>query len=165
MKKGFRIPHSKIVGMDDYEFFWAIIEPIWPDNSVIDELEHISQGTPGQRAIYATTLFMREVDNGGLEQFFLNSSGLYSKEVLIGFQLLGMNEHAEIIKRSFNFFPNGEVPLDSEERQEYLNKKEKEIKAFFEPLSDQIYGEERLFPYFRKYIESHPEEFFVDNYS
>jgi hypothetical protein len=148
--------------MKDEELFWAVLEPIWPDDSVTDELEHISQGTPGQRAIYVTTLFMREVDNGGIEQFFLNSSGIYSEEVLKGLQLLGMNEHYDIVKKAFNFFPNGKVPINWKKRQKYLRKRQKEIEAYFEPLNEQIYGEEKIYPYFRKYIDSHPQEFFTN---
>jgi len=147
--------------MTDEELFWAVIEPIWPDETIVDELKHISKGTPGQKAIFATTLFMREVDNGGIEQFLFNSSGIYSKEVLKGFELLEMKDHYEITKKAFGFFLFGKVPKDWGKRQRYLAKREKKQVSFFEPLNDQIYGEERLYPYFKKYIHSHQNEFFV----
>jgi hypothetical protein len=158
----FRIPYSETEEMSEEELFWAVIEPIWPDEFVVDELEHLSKGTPGQRAIFSTTLFMREVDNGGIEQFFFNSSGIYSNEVLEGFKLLGMKEHYETVKKAFDFFPRGKVPADWRKRQKYLAKREKKLATFFEPLNDQIYGEERLYPYYRKYIDAHHNEFFIE---
>ncbi|MEW6620622.1 MAG: DUF4375 domain-containing protein [bacterium] len=162
--KGFdyRISKSTVKGMNDEELFWKVIEPIWPNSSVIDELKHISYGSPGQRAIYTTTLFMREVDNGGLQQFFWNSSGIYSEEVLKGFRLLGMTLHAEILSQAFKFFPDGKVPLDRNIRQKFLDIPEDQLEAYFEPLNEQLYGEEQLYPFFKRYIELHPEEFFID---
>ena len=166
-KKDFRISKSTVQNLDEEALFWAVIKPIWPDNSVEDELEHISQGTPGQRALYATTLFMREVDNGGLEQFFWNSSGLYSEEVLKGFELLGMHHHAELVRKAFSFFPNGKVPIDWEKREDYLeskgyDSKVDQVKEFYSSLNDELYGEEKLYPYFKKYIETHGKDFFIE---
>jgi hypothetical protein len=90
----FRIPRSKVAGLDDASYFWALIGPIWPDASVDDELKHIALGTPGQRALYVVTLCIREVCNGGLEQFFSNSNGMYAAEVSKALRLLGATEHA-----------------------------------------------------------------------
>jgi hypothetical protein len=164
MKKDFRISSQNVKSLSDEELFWAVIEPIWPasEDDTKDELKHISDGTPGQRAIYTTTLFIREVNNGGLHQFFSNSSGIYAKEVLKGFELLGVDKHACILKKAFEFFPDGKVPLDRELRQSCLQKRKNDIKTFFDPLDDELFGEERLYPYFRKYIDSHPHDFFND---
>jgi len=85
----FRIPRATTQNMSDEELFWAVIEPIWPDSEVHDELKRIEHGTPGQRALYTATLFAREVDNGGLAQFLSNSSGMYAKYVKEGLRLLG----------------------------------------------------------------------------
>src|SRR5215467_6304043 len=89
--KDFRIAKATALGLTDEELFWAVIEPIWPNTEVElpDELARITQCTPGQRAIYATTLFAREIDNGGIAQFFRNSSGMYATQVEEGFRLLG----------------------------------------------------------------------------
>jgi len=159
----YRIPKSTVEGMNDEDLFWAVIEPIWPDSSVVDELKHISYGTPGQKALYTTTLFMREVDNGGLQQFFWNSSGIYSEEVLKGFRLLGMSLHAQILEQAFKFFPNGNVSLDTLTRRKLLDIPTDQLDAYFEPLDEQLYGEERLYLFFKHYIDLHPEEFFINH--
>jgi hypothetical protein len=158
MKNDFRIPRATVEGMDDGSLFWALIEPIWPDTEV-DELQRIAQGTPGQRAFYATTLFMRETDNGGVEQFFYNSSGMYLQFVLEGFRVLEAFNHLGALHEAMSLFPEGIVPLDRDDR---IRAVEKIPKDRFEPMNGKLYGEERLWPIFRKYLKEHPEEFFKD---
>ena len=159
----FRISRSSVDGLDDSHLFWAVIEPVWPDASVDDELKHIASATPGQRAIYVATLFIREVDNGGLAQFFSNSSGMYTEELLKGLRLLGADQYASVVEQASRIFPEGKVPIDREERANLMRAIPKgELKQVLEPLEDELFGEERLWPFFRKYIELHPQEFFVE---
>jgi len=149
--------------MDEADFFWALIEPLWPDASVRNELRHIAKATPGQRALYVLTLFMREVDNGGLEQFFFNSSGMYSEEVQKALRLLGAHDQLSAFEAALEIFPDGTVPEDQEERTDLVEAIPKQQrKRFFESLNERLYGEERLWPHFQRYIDAHPEEFFVN---
>lgn len=160
----YRVPRSAVDGLEGDDFLWAVIEPTWPDSSVHDELHHIAAATPGQRAIYTVTIFMRELDNGGLEQFYFNSSGIYAQAVLEGLRLLGADGDADIFQRSFAVFPNGQVPEDWRDRRAALSAIGRdELRHHFVPLEDQLYGEERLTPYFHAYIEKHPEEFFLES--
>jgi hypothetical protein len=107
-------------GLEDEGLFWAVIHLIWPDASVDDELAHIAKGTPGQRAIYTTTLFAREVDNGAVAQFLGNGSGIYAKAVVEGLQLLGTDELLEALLAGLGVFPNGEAPIDWETRRKRI---------------------------------------------
>jgi len=162
----FRIPRSSVVGLkDEGDYFWALIERVWPEEAV-GELERLKSATPGQRALYVTTLFVREVDNGGLDQFFSNSSGMYASEVRKAFRLLGADEHAAAFEKAIKIFPGGRPPLDQEDRQNLLEDiPEARRRAFFEPLEQDLYGEHRLWPYFQKYVDMHPNEFFLDEES
>ncbi len=56
-----RVSRAAVVGLDDEALSWAVIEPVWPDAGVKDELAHVGKATVGQRAFYVTTLFAREV--------------------------------------------------------------------------------------------------------
>ena len=159
MKKDFRILRAMVEGADDDKLFWGLIEPIWPDSSVVDELQHIARCTPGQRAMYVTTLFMREVDNGGVEQFFHNSSGMYTQAVLEGLRLLEAYDHLAALQQAMSLFPAGMVPVDWDDRIAAVDRIPKER---FGPMNGQLYGEDRLWPFFRKYLAAHPEEFFSD---
>lgn len=162
----FRIPRSSVDGLDEAEFFWALIEPVWPDTSVEDELAHVESATPGQRALYVVTLCIREVCNGGLDQFFRNSSGMYADEVRKGLRLLNAIEHATAFEQALKVFPGAHVPIDQEERQAILESIPKaRRKAIFRPLQEEFFGEERIWPYFQKYVDTHPSEFFSDDLS
>src|SRR4051812_1516732 len=117
----FRISRSQANGLSGDDLLWAVMEPVWPDASVRDELQHIAPATPGQRAVYVATLFIREVDNGGLHQFFFNSSGQYAEEVVRGLRLLGLDEEGDLLERSFSIFPQGRVPHDWRDRRRLLD--------------------------------------------
>lgn len=164
--KDFRIDKSLTTGMEDDELLWEVIEPIWPSTEQEDTIYYISQGTKGQQAIYSITLFIREVDNGGLEQFFTNSSGKYINMVLDGLELINANEHLNTLKEAIKLFPGGKVPIDRYARIIIMNKQLKELKIneseYFEQFNKKLYNEERLHKYFLKYINEHEIEFFKE---
>ena len=149
--------------MDDGALFWAIIKRAWPDATMPDMKQRMKYCTPGQRALLTITLFIREVDNGGLEQFFWNSSGDVGDEVIAGFYRLGSPERAEIIRQALAFFDSASTTPDHATRRRILAARTRAEKdAFFEPLNEQLYGETKLWPLFRRYLDEHLEEFFVD---
>ncbi len=159
----YRIRKDKVKDMDDENLFWAIIEPIWPDENVRNELKYIAKGTPGQRAIYSITVWIREVDNGGLEQFYYNSTGDYIEEVVKGLKLIGAEEHLRILQESFKLFLNKLPPTKRKKRLKILKSMAaQEIEELFTPIEVRLFGEQRLFQYFKEYINKHPEDFFKD---
>ena len=162
----FRIPRAIADGLSEAELYWAVIEPIWPDIHVKDELAHIARGTPGQRAIYATTLFAREVDNGGLAQFFSNSSGMYTKHVEEGLHLLGAHELLKTFLDAQRLFPGSAAPIDTELRRRLVDEALSGDRNVLEPFDQRLLRgsnvEAQLYPYFKTYIDTHPAEFFLD---
>jgi len=59
----------------------------------------IIRGLPaGVRAIYTTWLVDAEVNAGGFHQYFFNSSGQYAGDALAGYELLGAEEYAAIMR-------------------------------------------------------------------
>jgi len=66
----YRIPFVSVLGASQEDLFERVIENAWPDLAEPDTMKRLGYATPGQRALLAITLFMREVDNGGLQQFF-----------------------------------------------------------------------------------------------
>jgi len=53
---------------------------------------------PGVRAVYTTWLVDAEVNNGGFNQFFFNPSGQYAGDALAGFELLGAEDYAAVMR-------------------------------------------------------------------
>jgi hypothetical protein len=163
----FRISRAAVDGLSDQEICWALIEQYWPDSEA-DEKSQLAAGTAGQKAIYAVTLFAREVDNGGLDQFFWNSSGDLYPEVVEGLARIGAATLAEALESAAKFFGDDQVYPDRKHRQQKLDTTPRETKReLFEPLENQFYGEkgsaeELVTPLFLRYIAHHPTEFFLD---
>ena len=162
----YRISRCSVQGLDDRSLSSAVVERIWPDVSVNDELAHLEQGTPGQQAVYATMLFAREVDNGGLQQFVGNSSGLYWRKVVRGLKLLRADEHLAALEAILRFFPNGEPSLKQLERQAVLRSLDERQTNSLRDVEDSLYRaggfEELLVPHWKAYIDEHPADFFWD---
>jgi hypothetical protein len=59
---------------------------------------------PGTRAIYTTWLVDTEVNNGGFNQFFFNPSGKFAGLALAGYELLGAEEYAGVMRAAIATF-------------------------------------------------------------
>lgn len=73
-----------------------------------------------ERVFFVTQTLEQEVNNGGFAQFFYNSSGDYSNELVDAFVKIGALKTAEICKKALAVF-NGKVPTDRDEREELLD--------------------------------------------
>ena len=159
----YRISATDVTGMDDGSFAWAIIEKAWPDVQEPDISVKCKNATKGQKAVLAVTFCQREVDNGGFEQIFHNETGGIIGEVISGFELLGMKNRADLVSRARAFFPASVQIEDQQSRRNYLAGVSASARsAFFDPLDQEFYAdsEPKLWPFFRKYVDQHPDEFF-----
>lgn len=58
----------------------------------------------GIQYIYATALLEGEVESGGFNQYFYNSSSNYALEALAGYRVIGAIEHARILREAIAVF-------------------------------------------------------------
>ncbi len=72
-----------------------------------------------ERLFYISQEVEREVNNGGFDQFFFNSSGDFSNEIVEVFKTIGAEARAEICQRAVDVF-GGKVSVDSFERQDLM---------------------------------------------
>ena len=72
-----------------------------------------------ERVIYVTQLLEAEVNNGGFDQFFRNSSGNLSNEIVSAFKQIGALKTAAICAKAISLFPKP-VPAAQEERVQSL---------------------------------------------
>jgi len=56
--------------------------------------------SPGFRAVFATWILEGEVNNGGFNQFFWNSSGDYAADAVAGYDLIGVPAYARLMRRA-----------------------------------------------------------------
>ena len=64
-----------------------------------------------------------EVNNGGFSQYFFNSSGDFSNELVVAFITIGANATAAICQKAIAAFGR-DIPDDRYERQEMLDELE-----------------------------------------
>jgi Domain of unknown function (DUF4375) len=162
--KDLRIPLSSVVGLSDDELCWVVVDPIWPAAETEDELAILDQGTKGQQAIYVTMLYAQEVDNGGLAQFFGNSSGMLWQQVRSGLQLLGAQEQMALITAAIEAFPQGAPSAEQSERKHALRQLTQEQRDLWRAGEGRVYALGGFFadlrPVWTQYIQTHPEDFF-----
>ena len=73
-----------------------------------------------ERVFYITQTLEQEVNNGGFSQYFYNSSGDFSNELVDAFTKIGALQTADICKKALAVF-EGIVPTDRDERDALLD--------------------------------------------
>jgi hypothetical protein len=77
-----------------------------------DDQRALAHLPSGFLPIYATWLLEAEVNNGGFNQFFWNSSGQFAADALAGFRAIGAAEHARLTERAINIYKSERVRLE-----------------------------------------------------
>lgn len=158
-----RILRRDVEGGSDDDLFWALAAPLWPLYEGGDDVALAREGTPGMRAVMATTLLLRDVDNGGLAQALANQEPAHVEMALEGFRLLGAREHEAALREGMRTLLGAEPPPSRNERQRVIEGHDRAwIREHVTALEEALYDERRLWPLFRAYLERHPEEFFRD---
>jgi hypothetical protein len=85
------------------------------------ETEDVANLTPPARNLYLVVVFDAEVVNGGLHQYFSNSSGAFAYEALAALREVGAAEAADLLRTAINAFPQQIVPGDRRERNQALD--------------------------------------------
>ena len=78
-----------------------------------------------------------EIDNGGFDQFYFNSSGDFSAHTPAALRAIGAGSLADIISRANALFPEG-PPEDDTTRQMQLDAMTEEKQILLEELGDQF---------------------------
>jgi len=118
----------------------------------------LAKATAGQRAVYAIYWLMEEIANGGLEQFFGNSTGMLWEDAVDGLRHVGAEPQAEVLLAAGALFPDGAPPIRRGLRNEQLQP----IVASIGAMERELYGapvsiQQQVFDY----ILTHPDEFFL----
>jgi hypothetical protein len=73
-----------------------------------------------QKLFYFNQILEREVNNGGFNQFFINSSGGHAHETVSSLKLVGAEKTASILQNAIEQFPNKIVPKYRDKRIEMV---------------------------------------------
>jgi hypothetical protein len=131
----------------DRSLEWAIMQHIaWTINQDYERQREIVSGlSPGLRMVYATHWVETEVNNGGFNQYFFNSTGRLADIALVGFSELGAAEHERLMREALAVYERVRPRLEAA-------RKTGTMEVFTETYGD--LSKLRI-----RYIREHPEQF------
>jgi hypothetical protein len=102
----------------------------------------------------------REVNNGGFSQFFFNSSGDYTEELIQALKAVGSINFCKLVESAKAEFPNSYVPKIRGERQEILGSIEEKANPVWDGLNTEFYKyEEDIYTLMLSYISKNIRKF------
>jgi hypothetical protein len=109
--------------------YWKLVEPVWDSISIYDGpdefLAQFDAASAVSRTLFAAHWCQSEVQNGGLHQFFYNSTGVLAPEAAAAFEALDMPKTARVVRSAIDWF-GPTFPRDREHRMEALDQYEAE---------------------------------------
>lgn len=113
-----------------------------------------------QRYVFAAEWLIAEVGNGGLEQFFDNSTGIVLKDALDGLKQMDCDDAVGVIERvieCYGVFPS----LDRKTRWVEMENISDEAWEKKDALNDEFYKLE-IYPKMLSYIKTNADKFLFD---
>ena len=107
-----------------------------------DKADTLDSVTGEQKLFYHNQCLEREINNGGFNQYFFNSSGDFAHKTIQSLQTIGANKTADILQKAIDQFPNSNVPEDRTERQEILEQIEETADVVWEDLDQKFFSYE-----------------------
>jgi len=158
---------AKYIKIDD-EFInqhddpFEIIVPVWWTATIYDGEKKYNESlvpfSQEQRHIYAILWHLAEVENGGHDQFYFNSTGIVWKDALSGFKELGLDEVVDIIANSVSLM-GGNPSSDRATRQTQLDK----YKPDFSDLDSRLYElDNKIYEGIYQYILKNRSAFYFE---
>lgn len=140
---------------------YAIIEPVWwsvsTDVSPEKYKAEMARFTREQQLVFACHWYIAEVNNGGHDQFYYNSTGIVWRDALEGFTAIGQAAVAKLISESAKRM-GGSPSLDRNARNETLDR----LKPDFADLDKEFYRIQEVSDIeasLLAYIRRQPEKF------
>jgi len=101
-----------------------------------DEMEKL---TEQQKQFYYNQCLEREINNGGLNQYFFNSSGNFAHLTVLSLRAINANTTADILQKAIDQFPKKEVSQYRTERQVILEQIEEVANPIWEQLDQKFF--------------------------
>lgn len=95
--------------------------------------------TNQQKLFYLNQNLEREINNGGFNQYFCNSSGNSADKTILSLKEIGADNTAEILQKAIDQFPNKTVLKDRDERTAKVEQIEEVADAIWDDLDQKFY--------------------------
>lgn len=143
---------------------YAIIDPVFRTGNIFGSVQEYNDSlktfSQEQRYIFAVFWHLLEVNNGGHDQFYSNSTGIVWQDAISGYKAIGLEEAVTILEESAMRM-GGRPSLVREERWEQLDS----LLPDFEDLDDRFYKLQETIDFddvMMTYIKSYPSAFYFD---
>ena len=149
-----------LASLSDHELFDAVLSRTGHKVDSFDEWEvGVNSLNNSQKIFYSINWLEVEVNNGGLCQFFVNSSRMVAPYISEYLSIIGANDHKELFDR---FIADNNIDLsnlssfDIDDFDEY----DKQAKRYpFDDYDDAFYEMKPLEEYLKKFAREHLEDF------
>lgn len=164
-RKIYKVLTSEIIDkIPDDELEQAVFDNIYENikNDFDNEFENLNKLSNGQQAFWSTWVLEGEVNNGGFNQFYFNSSGQFFKMAEIGFKTIGAEKYAELNTRANKIYAENKERLEEFDDGTMESFSESYKDNPLNKLDDEFYdlGDKESVSELRiKYIREHKTEF------
>lgn len=135
----------------------AVGEIVWKKTEASDNFENL---TEAEKTFIYVEMLEAEINNGGFDQYFYNTSGDYYSESLQAYKTIGAHKTVKIIEEAFKLFPVNPIPKDNEKRQDILENVDKETSKKWNALEDKFYEyEENIGGLLLEFVKKNKSEF------
>lgn len=102
---------------------YAVIDPVWWSGDIYDDVKtyeaSLSQFSTEQRQVYAIVWYIAEVNNGGHDQFFYNSTGIVWPDAKEALEIVGLKEFSRVLDKAAGRFSRP-PSRDSDTREDQI---------------------------------------------
>ncbi|MCC4213200.1 DMP19 family protein [Leeuwenhoekiella parthenopeia] len=142
---------------DETETVIQIGELLWEKSKNDKDFESLNEY---EKNVIFIEMLEGQVNNGGFDQYFFNSSGEYAYETLKALEEIKANQTAKILNSAIKTFPTLPVPKDTEQRRELMEDIPDNISETWDKLDDEFYEyPENLAGLVIEYVKTNKKEF------
>jgi hypothetical protein len=140
--------------VDDNKFAIALSDAL---NGLPTPFEEM---TLGEQTAFCVDELEREVNNGGFEQFFLNSSGDYAQSVVDSLRRIGAAQAAELVEEAILLFGAAAPAADRDQRTAQMKSLGAAARDRWTILTKAFFKyPDNLAELLRRYVETNKSEF------
>jgi hypothetical protein len=130
---------------------------LWNKASEVKDFTELSQQ---EQVFVYIDIFESELTNGGIYDFFYNTSGAYAHEVLEAYEAIGAHESAELIHNAIKNFPELPVPKDIFMRRSFMTNLDDSIESAWNAIEHSfLNSKEDIVSLLIDYIKTHKSTF------
>ncbi len=140
------------------ELFGACHDHVFDEDN--DEEEYLDRIGKEARLVYLLWCFDGEIHNGGFDQFFFNSLGNHSSEILDYLKQINATKSALLLTKAMEWFPQSNPSSDREKRWVQLEKYEdnESFENSLNALDAEFYKyEDNLAQLLHEYVKENPK--------